>query len=473
MAWHISKPFPVEALGRVLSAAVCQHHMNTRVSTDMIAMFALGCSAGLVQDRVNVRRPNLAPSSSSLYIAVIASTGEGKDTAIGPFVKPFNIVQADAEREGKELASTGHADAVEWKLVDKALVQELAKVLAAGEPAFAIKKKIAAHQRSAPAIPAVPSILYEDSSPSGAKRGLCKWRSAVLADIDADNFFNRHMATDFAFINKGWQGSAMFIDRAREPRRSVPEPRLGLVLGVQAVPFMRFLKRRGVEAHDSGFTARFLAGAPPSTAGLRMISGLAQPTDLVDAFVARGIDLLEESIAATRAGKPRRVLGFAPDAEWEFVRLYNRVQELMQWGNLLFDIRGFASKAAENIARIAAILHVIDDLEGDISIDTLRRATCIVEWFTGQFHYIYTQAGVQPSIEHDAELLLRGIAQACLDQGGRLRRSHLQYLVGDLPPARARHALNLLVSQRRVVVGAEGRADVLSVPGMVLPQIPA
>lgn len=473
MAWHISKPFPVEALGRVLGAAVWQHHMNTRVSTDMIATFALGCAGGLTHDLTDLRRPNLAPSSTSLYVTVIAGTGEGKDTAIGPFMKPFTIVQSDAEQESKELVSTRYADMLEWKLVRKALEKELAQALSSESPTSEIKKRIVSHQRGALAMPAIPSILYEDSSPSGAKRGLCKWRSAVLADIDADNFFNRHMATDFAFINKGWQGSAMVIDRAREPRMSVPDPRLGLVLGVQPVPFMRFLRRRGVEAHDSGFTARFLTGLPPSTAGERMLTGFAQPTDLVDAYVARGIDLLEESIAATRAKRPRRVVAFTSDAASEFVRLYNHIQHLMRWGNSLFNIRGFASKAAENIARVAAVLHVVDDLEDDISLDTLRRATCIIEWFTEQFQYIYTQAGVQPSVEHDAEWLLQNIVQACLAQGGELRRSHLQYWAADFPPARVRHALNLLVAQRRVAVKAEGRTDILSVPGLVLPQIQA
>lgn len=452
MNYPIANPLPAQALGRILGPAVWQHQKNTNLSLDLIGTFALGYAAGVVHDLIDVQRPNLPPSSPSLYVTVIAGSGEGKDTGAGPFQRPFLNVQAKAEKE-IEAAQAGHsAERLEWQLSRKSLVSELAAALAAGEPTFGIKARIAAHNRQVPALPPVPKIMYKDATPKGLKLGLCEWRSAVLSSMEASEFFNGYMATDFPLINEGWQGSPIVVDRVRGARRSIADPRLGIVLGVQPEPFLRFLRRRGVEAHDSGFTARFLVALPPSTRGIRMIAGGPQATDLIDAYVARATELLEESAAATRSRKPRRVVRFTYEAEVEFTRVYNRIQELMQWGNLLFDIPGFASKAAENIARVAAVLHVIDDLEGEISVDTLHRANCIVFWFTEQFKYIFTQADVQPTPEHDASIVEQALA-ICRSTGQfSLPRKQLKYWVPGMPSKRLTCAVDMLLGQGRATL---------------------
>ena len=461
VSWHISKPFPVQALGRVLGPAVWQHQSNTRLSLDMIAPLALGYAGGAVQDLVDVQRPNLPPSPPSLYVTVIAGSGEGKDTGAGPFQRPFLNIQANADDEAQALRPAFSADAIEWELKRKNLVKELAAAIVEGGPTVEIKKTIAAHERQTPVPFPLQKVLYKDATPKALKLGLCDWRSAVLSSMEAGEFFNGYMSTDFALVNDGWQGSPIVVDRVRGSRRSIADPRLGIVLGVQPEPFMRFLRRRGVEAHDSGFTARFLVALPTSTRGMRMIDGIAQATNFVDMYIARAMALLEESAAGIRARKPRRVLRFTSEAEMEFTRVYNRIQELMQWGNLLFDIPGFASKAAENISRVAAVLHLIDDLEGDINMDTLRRATCIIEWFTHQFKFVFTQADIQPTLEHDANVIEQALA-TCRSSGQlSIPTKQLKYWIPGMSAKRLARGVDNLLGQGRATLTPFQGADYL------------
>lgn len=471
MAWPVSNPFPIDALGQTLRAAVWQHQANTRLSQDMIGTFALGCAAAAVQDLVDVQRPNLPPSPVSLFTVAIASTGEGKDTAIEPFARPFIMLQKEADEMAQMLRPEHRAETLEWELRNKLLAGELACAIQAGEPTVAIKKRIVGHASQVPAAPVAPQILYKDPTPMTVKLGLCGWRSALLQSMEADEFFNGHMASDFPFINAGWSGTPIVVNRVRGGRRSAPSPRLSMALGVQNEPFLRFLKRRGVEAHDSGFTARFLVACPPSTAGYRMISGFAQSTDLVDAYIARAVALLEESVSATIAGKPRRVLRFTPAAASAFVDVYNDIQVLMRWGNEFFDLRGFASKASENVARVAVVLHVIDGLEGDISNDTFWRAVCIVRWFADQFKLVYSQMPMRPTVEHDASLILQVLCQTTLRGQGDTRRAHLKYSLPDMGQARLNSALGLLIAQNRARIGTTRGAEYISLTSW-MPSLP-
>jgi hypothetical protein len=223
-----------------------------------------------------------------------------------------------------------------------------------------------------------------------------------------------------------------------------------MVVGIQPVPFQRFLKRRGIEAHDSGFTARFLIAVPPSTKGHRFIGAWQVSTDAIDRCCARLRELLDEAERRTLAGIPRTVLTMTPDAASLFVRAYNNVQQLMAPGRAYADISGQAAKAAENVARVAAVLHVIDGLEGDISEDTLTRAGVIVEWFVNQFLELFGAADVKPSLEHDAAAVENALfrARSCGHQA--VLRSELKYWCPpEIYGTKFDRALHVLVAHQR------------------------
>ncbi len=73
-------------------------------------------------------------------------------------------------------------------------------------------------------------------------------------------------------------------------------------------------------------------------------------------------------------------LSFSTSAKNTWVSFFNAVEKGLinpaQW----FAIKDFASKAAENAARLAALFHLFDGKQGAIDSETVERAMQIIEW---------------------------------------------------------------------------------------------
>ncbi len=79
------------------------------------------------------------------------------------------------------------------------------------------------------------------------------------------------------------------------------------------------------------------------------------------------------------------VLTFSPEAKIEWVGLHNAIEEELAPGGELTDVRDVASKAADNVARMAGLFHVLESTANDwgarsISAAHVRAAGMIVMW---------------------------------------------------------------------------------------------
>ncbi len=410
-------------------------------------------TAAAIHDLYDVQRPNLAPSPISLFIALIAATGEGKDAAAAPWLRPFLEFQAEADEEYERKCPTFEVNLQAWRVVERVLLGEMEQLVRSGDDIEEVKRRLAAHLTGRPESPLSPLILYDDATVAAIKNSLCeRWRAGVLFSMEASDMFNGRLGAAFPFWNASWGGSPIFSDRVAEGRRSVHDARFGMVVSIQPQPFQRFLQRRGIEAHDSGFTARYLISVPPSTKGFRLIDAWRVPTDAIDAYAVRVRELLDEAKQSTMAGNTRTVLALTPVAANLFVSYYNKLQMLMAPGQPYSEISGQAAKAAENLARVAAVLHVIDRLEGNINEDTLVRAATIVEWFVNQFLDLFCAGDVKPSVEQDATAIENALWRARSCGHASVQRSELKYWCPpEVHGTRFDRALHYLVSNRRAL----------------------
>lgn len=467
MAWHVHDPFPVSALGKYLGAAVLQHHANSQLAVELIAPLALGLAAAAVQDLYDVQRPNLSSSPIALFIAVIAGTGEGKDAAAAPFLRPFLAFQAAADEAYDEQCLAYEVELQAWKVAERVLLGEMEQSIRQDKDLDGVKERLAAHLTERPHSPMSPLIMYDDATVTKIKASLCeRWRSGVLVSMEASEILNGRLGAAFPLWNAVWGGAPIFLDRVAEGRRSVHDARFGMVVGIQPVPFRRFMKRRGDEAHDSGFTARYLIAVPPSTKGLRQIGAWQVSTDALEAYAARARELLEAGVESTLAGSNRTVLRFTPAAAEMFAAIYNNLQALMAPGQIYSGISGQAAKAAENVARVAAVLHAVDGLEGDINEDTITRAVTIVQWFADQFLALFAEGGGAPSTEQDAFVVEQSLVRARDCGHAAVLRSDLKYWCPpDLHGTRLDRALRALI--------ANARASIMRHKGKVFVALPS
>ena len=82
---------------------------------------------------------------------------------------------------------------------------------------------------------------------------------------------------------------------------------------------------------------------------------------------------------------------FDPEAQNEWLSVFNSVEASIQPGGAFCRNRDYASKIAENIARVAGVMHAFEGYEGtEISKATLRSATTIVLWYASEFLRLFS-----------------------------------------------------------------------------------
>lgn len=84
-------------------------------------------------------------------------------------------------------------------------------------------------------------------------------------------------------------------------------------------------------------------------------------------------------------------LGFSASAQVEWERIFNSIECALRPGGEFCDIRDYASKVAENIARLAGVFHAFEGYEGtEISVETLHAAATVVLWYSNEFVRLFS-----------------------------------------------------------------------------------
>ena len=92
--------------------------------------------------------------------------------------------------------------------------------------------------------------------------------------------------------------------------------------------------------------------------------------------------LLETPLTLTDdGGITSALLQFDPEAATEWRSFHDKIERQLRPGGPLSDIKDAASKVADNIARVAALLHVFEDSPTtSVTIESVRAAHRIVAW---------------------------------------------------------------------------------------------
>lgn len=416
--------YPVHAMGPLIAPAVVQHSSNTGVRIELAAIAGITSAAAAVQDLFNVQRPDQPASPITVLVAVSADSGAGKSTAAKPFMRPHEETQMslDATPDQRHDAKAGQ---ILWAEELAYLRQQLSQLVKDGaSQADKDKKKdeIAAHLRTRNE--AKPRLLHDHVTPAALRANLANWPSTLIVSLDAGHVLNGRLTGDFDMLNAFWDGDPIRSDTLEESF-VVYEPRVSTVLFTQPAPTLRFLSRRGDDAHSTGFFARmdwaFLEpkAIQPTYAGPRS-------DEAVVAFQQRVKALLTRRITSRKAGNGHRhAIGFTPDADAYFRDLFRRCMAMGSAGGALQHLGGYAAKMAERAARYACILHSFNDFRGQITSETLANAEAIVMWHTHQFQKMLYLASPHTQAMHDAHLMENFIHQA-VSRGEWIRLGDLE-----------------------------------------------
>lgn len=405
--------FPIDALPPILRNAVIEAHYLTQAPIPLIVCSALGASSLAFQRGFDVQRPNGLVSPVSLYSLVVAESGERKSTVDAIFTQPILDYERLMSSYIDEHLESYQVQLTAWRLNEKLLHRKFkSKKVDGTEP------EILEHVRSKPKPPEPYRVLFDDATPEAIKFGLRKSSSSIgVFSAEASTILDGHGFSDLAFINDAWSGSNLRVDRRSSESFVIENPRITMLMMCQPAIFMRFLKRHGDQARGIGLFARFLFAFPTSTQGYRTPinahqtdgHGISQLNDRLRDVLARNIS----------AGTSITVLTFAPSAALAWQNFYNFVESSSAPGCQYYAVRDYASKLAENVARIAAIFHIAQYDDDVISMTTIDAAISVAMFFMNEFCRMWNQIYI-PQEVLDADILKGWIDRYSLKHPGNV-----------------------------------------------------
>jgi putative DNA primase/helicase len=169
----------------------------------------------------------------------------------------------------------------------------------------------------------------------------------------------------------------------------------------------------------TGYLARYLISCPESTMGTRLFRE-PEDTSLLDAFNERTKQLLELPLTMDEDGTLTPPEGhLSAEAKKEWIAFHDQIEVELRAAGELHDIPDVAAKAADNVARLAAVFQC-DEMdptpEGfEISADNVVRASAIVAWHLWESLRFFNELALPEDIR-SAMKLEQWLVQRCKGQ---------------------------------------------------------
>lgn len=424
--------FPISSLPPSIQSAVWEVQSKTQAPMALVAASALGAISLACQNSVDVCRLNGLISPCSLYLITLADSGERKSTVDSLLMQAITAFDADqtvkATLAHAQYKTDKKAFAIEQKVIEKSLGSALKNN---NENTEEVRKKLTEFLSTEPVKPKQLRLVYNDATPDAIKVSLHENSSSIgIISDEAGVVFSGRVLRDLGLINQLWSGSQLHIDRADESF-VVLNPRLTLSLMVQKGVLDEYLEVHGKSARDIGFFARNLICYPTTTQGSRYIAPAptfsCYPAGSLDKFHSIINELLNQNVTDVEKGVPRAILKFSPEAQNYWTNWYNGVESAIGNGGYLCDIKDYASKAAENLARLAALFHFFEGMSGDISYDTVYRAATICNWYMDEFKRLFSPAQEMPIDVVDANEMEQWLRNLLYQHPGwnEIEKNHL------------------------------------------------
>jgi hypothetical protein len=396
--------FPIDALPPMIRNAVLEVQTNIQAPLTLIVSSALSAISLACQNSADVCRPNEILSPISLAILLIADSGERKSTVDNLFVKPIREFEMDSEQLFQSKVVEHEAQTLPWDIELKVILAAIENAAKKHEATSELKSQLACHLLQKPRLPKAVKLIYSDATPESIKFGLYKnWPSIAIMSAEAANILNGRAMGDVAMINTLWDDGTLHVDRKGSDSFSVSNARLTFAGMIQSKILRKSLNRRGNDLRDIGFLARCFVAYPPSTQGTRFIQNQTPSWQHLPIFQEQVKTILQQNLRDMEAEDfTRIVLKFSPEAKVRWVLAYNNIESLISPGGLCASIKDHATKAAENLARLAALFHFFEGHEGEISFDTVDRAAAIIRWYLLEFNRLFSQTPEIPTELADA-----------------------------------------------------------------------
>lgn len=394
------QPYPVQALGP-LRAAVEAVQGATLAPVAIPAQSALAVAALAVQGFADVEtlggfRP------LSLYALTIALSGERKSSCDAKLLAPLWDYEREQEKARQDALEGWRNNHAIWKGERERILGDAKKP----------EKKAGARvdlEKLGPEPSAPPSTDRTVRNPTyeGLTRQFREGCPSLGIFSDEGGQFlggyamkSENRQATLAALNDAWQGQPIKRTLSGEGAYTLYGRRLSVHLMVQPGVARTFMA--DPMAADTGFLPRFLITEPPSAIGYRLTSQARENPAALEAFGARLRAILETPLPVNpdTGALETRLLWLSPEAKALLVQFSDAIEAEQGPGRTLRRVTGYASKIAEQAARIAGVLTLWADLHAQrIDAPTMTDAIELAQFYLTEALRLSDAATVSVEIE--------------------------------------------------------------------------
>jgi hypothetical protein len=369
-------PFPVDALPIGMAAAVREVAQAVQVDAAIPATAFLGVAAALVGARTTVRILATWVRQCTLFLVVVVETGGGKTPGMTPALGPATELEQpvrDAAEQDRLLA----------KAMLPGLREQLKAQLKEGggdeEELVDLQREIDKHEiaerRRA-------RVLVDDVTPERLAGLMFDNCGRMLAWNDEGSMLKHALGLyantpNLDLFLKAWDATRYVVDRKGSGGQALTElvlehPVLTLVAAVQPTTMQELGLPRHRDLLERGLVGRLLVAYPPSRLGTRLLAGREHRP-------YRHVDAWNESLSrAVLAGE--RELAFSSCAQARFLEWHDSVERGLPPGRVFGDVKEFAVKIRDSVARIAGLFARLDGHD-EVQPDHVARAIQLGDYY--------------------------------------------------------------------------------------------
>lgn len=468
----VSSSYPINALPSGIGDAVREVLDFVQCPAALAACSALSALSVAAQHLANVRRAEGLISPVSLYTLAVAESGERKTSVDKHFTSAISIWESIQSELASSDIKRYRVEHDSWSMRYEGLKQKIKETSKGLKPTDTLTTQLHELKAMEPIPVRVPRLIYGDSTPEQLGYSLAKcWPSGGVLSSEAGIVFGGSgMSGDsamrnMALLNVLWEGGTHTIDRRTSESYKVEGARLTMGLAVQSDTVRAFFDNSKQLARGTGFAARFLIAWPDSTQGTRLFKEPPKSFPKLSAFNQRINQLLDKIPMLTDTGGLEPItLDFTTEAKALWIDFHNQVEKELRAGGDMVDARDVASKAADNVARLAALFHLYEwQSEGQINLALVQAATVIVTWHLYEakrfLHQIATPPHINNAIKLDAYIL-----KYCLEHKNNYVSKNYVRQRGSIRDKKALDdAISELVEANRIRIILDDKTSLLEV----------
>lgn len=418
---HAPKPYPSHKLPAGIREAVAEVVDFVQCPESIAACSALSALSLASQALADVERAASLKGPTSLYVLAVAESGERKSTADSYFKKPLTEWESRQREEQKPKMAATRAALSAWEAKKKAQLSKIGALQEKGKSTTADEQILIELEKAKPVPERWPQLLYAEDTPEALAWYLARpdgWPSGGKISAEAGIVFGSHgmgrdsVMRNLALLNELWDGVGHNVNRRTSESFNTSGTRLTVGLAAQAEVVRRFIEQTEI-SRGIGFIARFLIAWPETKQGSREFkepptwAALSRFNDRISALLG-----IEHDRDADGRLQPK-TLRLSPEAKALWIKFHNDVERELSPGGPFSEMKDVASKAADNVARLAALFHIYrHGPTGDIGAAEMDAAGAIVSWHLYEARRFLGEVAI-PEVTSDATRLSEWLARYC------------------------------------------------------------